>query len=100
MDLATFSLADTDPGDDVLLADGTRGSALDDANKLGRCAVAVKFNIGATGDFAFVNRAGRTRVIDVATYATGAWHLMQIVQCLATGSTVADTDFELGWSNV
>lgn len=98
MDLTQFSLVDTDPGNDVMRSNGTRGTALSDSLKLGAVAVAVKFNIGATGNFTFVNRAGRTRTIDVATYATGVWHLLQIAQVRATGTTVAATAFELGWS--
>lgn len=98
MDLTQFSLVDTDPGNDVMRSNGTRGTALSDSLKLGAVAVAIKFDVGATGNLTFVNRAGRTRTINVATYATGVWHLLQIVQVRATGTTLAATAFELGWS--
>lgn len=98
MNLGALSLPDTDPGNDVLRNDGTRGSAKSDSLKLGQVAVAVRFDIGATGNFKYVNRVGRTRTIDVSKYLLGCWHLIQIRQVLATGTTVADTAFELGWS--
>lgn len=99
MDLTQFSLVDSDRGDSVPRSDGTRGSALSDTLKLGGVAVAVKFAIGAAGNFTYVNRAGRTRTVAVGTdYATGVWHLIQIQQVRATGTTLAATAFELGWS--
>ncbi len=100
MHLGILSLPDTDPGNDVIRSDGTRGSAKSDTLKLGQVAVAVKFDIGTTGNFKYVNRAGRTRTIDVAKQMLGAWHLVQIQQVLSTGTTIADTAFELGWSGV
>lgn len=98
MDLATLSLADSDRGDSVMRSDGSRGSALSDTLKLGRAAVAVLFYVGATGNFTYVNRAGRTRTIDVSKVQLGSWHLLQVVQVLSTGTTIANTNFELGWS--
>lgn len=100
MDLATFSLADTDRGDSVVRSDGTRGSALSDSLKLGRMATAVRFDVGATGNFTYVNAKGRERTIDITKYILGGWHLLQIAQVKSTGTTVAATAFELGWSGV
>ena len=100
MNLSNFSLRNTARADAVKRSDGSDGTALSDSLKLGQVAVAFLIHVGATGNLTFKDPDGNTRVIDVAKRAQGVWHLEQIAQVMATGTTVAATAFELGWSGV
>jgi hypothetical protein len=96
--LATLALDDTSRADDVLLNDNARASALSDSKPLQRTAIALLIYSGATGNLTYVDGNGRTRVLDVTKWAAGVWHLVKIRQVMTTGTTVAATNFELGWS--
>jgi hypothetical protein len=101
MNLSMFSIRSSARADAVKRNDGSTGTALSNSLKLGQVAVAFLIHGGATGNLTFVDPDGNTHVIDVATdRAQGVWHLEQIAQVLATGTTVAATALELGWSGV
>lgn len=101
MTLSHLSLRSTARGDAVIRSDGTPGTALSDSLRLGQVSCAILFHVGATGNITFKHPGeSGSRVVDSAKWAQGVWHIVQIEQILATGSTLAATDFELGWSGV
>lgn len=101
MNLSNFSIRSSARADSVKRNDGTDGTAFSDSLKLGQVAVAFLIHTGATGNLTFKDPDGGTHVIDVAVARIqGVWHLEQIAQILATGTTVANTAIELGWSGV
>lgn len=97
--LNKLALKTTRRGDSVLLADDpkTYVSALNDSKRLGRIASAVLFQVGATGVLTIKDGSGISRAIDSTKWAQGVWHLVEVSQVMATGTTIANTGFELGW---
>lgn len=97
--LNKLALKTTRRGDSVLLADSPTSyvSALSNTKRLGRIASAVLFQTGATGVLKIKDGNGIEREIDSTKWAQGVWHLVEVSQVLATGTTIANTAFELGW---
>jgi hypothetical protein len=97
--LERLSLQETRLGNDVLLANNptARVSALNDSVKLGRKANAILFHIGATGILTIKDAKGGSRAIDSTKWVQGVWHLVEATQVMASGTTIPNTAFELGW---
>lgn len=97
--LDRLSLPVTRRADSVLLQNSPTAyvSALSDTVPLGRKASALLIQIGATGTIRIKDKAGVVRDIDTTKWAQGVWHLVEVYQVMATGTTAANTSFELGW---
>lgn len=97
MRLDNLALRDSSLASSVKLADGTTASAKSDTKKLSQMAVAVLFHVGATGTLKILTETGKERTIDVTKWTQGVWHLICVRQVFSTGTSIADTAFELGW---
>lgn len=97
MRLDNLALRDSAVASSVKLKDGTTASAKNDDKALSQMAIAVLFHVGATGTLKILTETGAQRTIDSTKWAQGVWHLICARQVFATGSTIADTAFELGW---
>lgn len=97
--LDKLALAETRLANDVLLQNSptSRVSALSDTVPLGRKANAILFHVGATGTLTIKDGRGVSRAIDSTKWTQGVWHLVEVKQVMATGTTIANTAFELGW---
>lgn len=96
--LDRLALAETRRADAVRLAGSTSlVSALSDSTRLGRKACAILFQSGATGVVVIKDGRGESRTIDSTKWTQGVWHLVEVTQVMSTGTTIANTAFELGW---
>jgi len=84
------------PGNDVPLANGTRGG-MTSGPALVRPCYAILFSPSATGFLQGYTAAGELRTINVDNRAKGVWHLESFAQFLPGGTTVSTSDVELGW---
>lgn len=78
--------------DSVLLSDGTTGSAKSDTLKL--AAPALGFHANADGTVTIKDRYGNSVAHKVKE---GNSYPYEVAQLMSTGTTLADTEINLGW---